>query len=278
MDFRYRKLLLFLTLPPLFFALAQARHESRQFRMPNNGLQEIQPEAIVPPPSEVGIQAAADIEALPFVAVDNTCRYCLTQLNLSGCTGWVSGESAVLYRIVLKRTNPLFVSLRPQRQDLDVSLSLFRMNEEGQLVCVEGEDGKAEGRAERLRVESLDPGTYYIAVGGYGADCGEFELSVESQAPMPVSLKGLSVSSGDGGALIRWETISEADLSYFRLYRRDVGENARKPVFQPRSRGDFSRGAQYQFLDRNAAGKPCAYVLTAVDHDGREVELEQRLD
>ncbi len=272
MGFRYRKFVFFLLLLSIFFALAQAKYESRQFRMPSNGTVSAQLGRVVPV-NEVGIETAASIETLPFVAIDNTCRYGLMDLDLSNCTASVSGESALLYRVLLKCESPLYAILRPLRRDLDVSLSLFRMGDEGQPDCIEGRDVKAEGQAERLHKESLTPGVYYLAVGGYGADCGEFELSVESVQTPPVSLREFTHAACDSGTLIHWETASEADLNHFRLYRRGVGENEPRSIFQPRSRGDFSHGARYQFFDRVGVGDQWSYVLAAVDRNGDEVEL-----
>jgi hypothetical protein len=272
MDFRYRKFIFFLLLPPILFALAQARHESRQFRLPSDDARNASLERAIPV-HEVGMEMAASLETLPFVIIDNTCRYDMMDLDLSGCTGLVSGESALLYRVILRCESPLFAVLRPLRPDLDVSLSLFRIGDEGQPVCVEGRDMKAEGQAERLRMESLPPGVYYIVVGGYGADCGEFELSVESLPTPPVSLREFTHTACDSGTLISWETDSEADLNHFTLYRRGVTEHDEYPIFQPRSRGDFSHGARYQFFDRAGVGEQCSYVLAAVARDGQEVEL-----
>jgi len=271
MDFRYRKFVFFLLLPPIFFALAQARYESRQFRMPSNGTASAQLDRVVPV-NEVGIETAASIETLPFVAIDNTCRYGVMDLDLSNCTASVSGESALLYRVILKRESPLYVVLRPLRRDLDVSLSLFRIGDEDQPECIEGRDVKAEGQAERLRMESLTPGVYYLAVGGYGADCGEFELSVESLPMPPVSLREFTHAACDSGTLVLWETDSEADLHHFKLYRRGNNGEGREAIFQPRSRGDFSHGARYEFFDEGAH-QGSSYGLVAIDDSGREIAL-----
>ena len=137
---------------------------------------------------------------------------------------------------------------------------------------MEGSDAKAEGWVERIRMKSVPAGVYYIMVGGYGSDCGQFELSVESSLVPPVSIREFSCEVRDGGALIYWETASEADLHYFKLYRAGVGDDRGELVFQPRSRGSFSQGARYEFYDRDG-DSGVAYVLTGVDVTGREVEI-----
>jgi hypothetical protein len=275
MDFRYRRIAFFLTLLATFWALAQARHDTRLFREPTCSTPESETARVVPI-IKIRPETAVDIDPLPFAALDNTCCYETVDLDLSSCTGMVSGEAAVAYRLSLDADNSLYATVRPLRSDFDVALGLFRMGEKDELVCVEGSDAKAEGWAERIRMESVPAGVYYIMVGGYGSDCGEFELSVESALVPPVSIREFACEVRHGGALVHWETGFEADLDYFKLYRTGADDDAQEVVYQPRSRGGFSHGARYEFFDRNG-DSGLAYVLTGVDVTGREIEIRRQL-
>jgi hypothetical protein len=267
MEFRLRRLVFFVTLLASFWVLAQARHENGRFRVAADA----DPTAVsLVPIAEVGSNHAADMGKAPFDVFDNSCQYELKALELSGCTGFVAGDAAGVYRFALDKEAPLRVTARPLRDDFDVAVSLLRVGEQGRLVCVEGRDEEPEGRMERLEMDSLQAGTYYIAVGGYGSDCGQFELSVESELPAPVSLRQFTSTPRNGGMMIRWETRSEADVRYFKLCR--AGRDEERPIFQPRSRGGFSHGARYEYFDEGA-GQDSSYDLIAVDSDGHETKL-----
>jgi hypothetical protein len=275
MDFRYRRIAFFLTLLATFWVLAQARHDDRLVRVPADspGVSEM---AQAFPIATIGLESAASIDQLPFAALDNTCCYETTDLELSSCTGMVSGEAAVAYRLSFDEEKSLYVTVRPLRSDFDVALGLFQVGERGELICVKGSDAKGEGWVERIRMKLIPVGVYYIVVGGYGSGCGQFELSVESTLLPPVSIREFACEIRDGGALVYWETVSETDLHYFKLYRAGVGGDRGQVVFQPRSRGHFSGGARYEFFDPDGDSGN-GYILTGVDMTGREVEIGEQL-
>lgn len=273
MDFRYRRFALFLILIAAFWVLAQARHDVGLFRAPANMIGDPGIFGSVPI-TEIRLENAAGIDRFPFVALDNTCRYEIVDTELSCCTGMISGEAAIIYRLTHSREVPLYVTVRPLRSDFDAAFGLFRVGERGELLCVKGSDDKAEGWAERIRLQSLPAGVYYLVVGGYGSDCGRFELSVESTLVPPVSLRDFICTLQNGGTLIQWETDFEADLHYFNLYRVGIDGEVGQPIFQPRSRGGFSHGAQYEFFDPDV-DNGLAYVLAGIDVTGREIEIRE---
>jgi hypothetical protein len=267
MEFRLRRLVFFVTLLASFWVLAQARHDVGRFRVATDA--DATAVSLVPI-AEVGSGNAADMGKAPFDVFDNSCRYEAKALELSGCTGFVAGDATGVYRFAVGKEGSLYVMARPLREDFDVAVSLLRVGEQGQLICVEGRDEEPEGRMERLQVDSLQAGVYYLAVGGYGSDCGQFELSVESELPSPVSLQEFTTTPRNGGRVIRWETRSEADVRYFKLCR--AGSDDEKPIFQPRGRGGFSRGARYEYFDEDVH-QDSSYDLIAVDSKGRETKL-----
>lgn len=275
MDFRYRRIAFLLTLLATFWALAQARYDDRLVRIPTDRA-DVSKTAEAVPIATIGLESAARIDQLPFAALDNTCLYETVGLELSSCTGMVSGEAAVAYRLSLDANNSLYAAARPVRSDFDVALSLFRVGEQGEFVCMEGSDAKGEGWVERIALKSIPAGEYCVVVGGYGSDCGQFELSVQSTLVSPVSIREFSCEIRDGGALVYWETASEVDLHYFKLYRGGVGDDRGQIVFQPRSRGHFSEGARYEFFDPDG-DHGMAYILIGVDMTGREIEIRKQL-
>lgn len=267
----YRKIAFFFLLIALFWALAQARHSAWQLQTATysvSGASSLETVAI----ERLGIENAACIDRFPFVALDNTCRYEITGVELWDCTGLVSGESAIPYQITLDKAEPVSITVRPIRDDFDVAVGLFRASASGELLCVAGKDTEKEGRAERIKLASLPSGIYYVVIGGYGSDCGMFELSVEFEHVLPVSLHEFTIAEQDSGTVIRWETGFEADLHHFELYRVSSVDGTRQRVFQPRSRGGFSKGARYEFFDREA-GSGQQYVLAGIDVTGWEFEL-----
>lgn len=275
MSLRSRRIVFFLTLLATFWALAQARHDTWLFRATTYTISDPAIAQTVPI-TKLGIESAASIWKLPFVALDNTCRYEADGLELSNCTGMVSSEAAIIYRFSLENEKPLYVTVRPVRRDFDIALGLFCTGDQGELICIEGSDRKAEGWAERIRLQSLPEGDYYLVVGGYGSDCGRFELSVETTLAPLVSLREFTCAFGDSGVFVRWETNSEGELQHFRLYRVEADGDGREIIFQPRSRGGFSRGARYEFLDRDADNRS-TYILAGIDVTGREVEIQKQL-
>jgi hypothetical protein len=272
MKFCYQKIVFLFLLTVAFWALAQARHSIRQsqtaaYSISGGSLsQSVAIEGIT-------IESAAQIERFPFVALDNTCRYEVKGVELWDCTGLISGPSAIAYQITLHEAEPVFVDVRPMRDDFDVAVGLFRADASGELFCVSGKDTEKEGQAERIRLASVPVGTYYVVIGGYGSDCGMFELSVESELVLPVSLQEFTIAEQDSGIVVRWKTGFENDLHHFELYRVSNADGTRQRVFQPRSRGDFSSGARYEFFDRDA-GSEQRYVLAGIDLTGREFELK----
>ena len=268
----YRKIAFLFLLTVAFWALAQARHSARQSQTAAysiSGRSLSQSVAI----EGIAIENAACIDRFPFVALDNTCRYEIKGVELWDCTGLISGPSAIAYQITLHEAEPVFVTVRPMRDDFDVAVGLFRASASGELLCVVGKDTEKEGRAERIRLASLPAGAYYVVIGGYGSDCGMFELSVESELVLPVSLQEFTIAEQDSGTVVRWKTGFEKDLHHFELYRVSNADGTRQRVFQPRSRGGFSSGARYEFFDRDA-GSEQRYVLAGIDLTGREFELK----
>ena len=267
----YRKIALLFLLTAAFWALAQARHSARQFQTAVYsviGVSSSEAVAI----ERIGIENAARIDKIPFVALDNTCRYEIKGVELWDCTGLISSRSAIGYQIALNEAESVLITVRPIRDDFDVAVGLFRAEASGDLLCVAGNDTENEGRAERVRLTSLSPGVYYVVIGGYGTDCGMFELSVEFERTPPVSLLEFTIAEQDSGTIVRWKTDFEADLHHFKLYRVSNADGTRRRVFQPRSRGSFSSGARYEFFDRDASAQQ-RYVLAGIDLTGREFEL-----
>ena len=268
----YRKIALLFLLLVAFWALAQARHSAKRlhttaYSLSGAGL----PKAVMI--SRLGIENAAHIDKFPFVALDNTCRYEIEGVELWDCTGLISSQTAIGYQITLYEVEPIFITVRPIRNDFDVAVGLFRADALGELICVAGNDTENEGQAERIRLPSLLPGVYFVVIGGYGADCGMFELSVEIAPVFPVSLQEFTVVEQDSGTFVRWKTGFEKDLHHFELYRMSRADGTRQRVFQPRSRGGFSKGASYEFFDRDVDSRP-QYVLAGIDVAGREFELK----
>lgn len=267
----YRKIALLVLLIAVFWALAQARHSAKQLQTAAYSLSDANsPEAVMI--ERLGIENAARIDRFPFVALDNTCRYEIKGVELWDCTGLVSSQSVIGYQIALHGPKPVFITVRPIRDDFDVAVGLFRADASGELLCVTGNDMEKEGRAERIRLASLSPGVYYVIIGGYDTDCGMFELSVEFELVLPVSLQEFVIAEQDSGTVVRWETVFEADLHHFELYRVSNADGTRQRVFQPRSRGSFSKGARYEFFDRDADSEQ-QYVLAGIDVTGQEFEL-----
>ena len=273
MNFRYRRFALFLILLAAFWVLAQARHDARLFRAPINTVRDPGTMGRIPI-AELKLENAAHIDRLPFVALDNTCLYEVVSPELSYCTRMISGDAAIIYRLALDQRKPLYATVRPLNDDFDVAIGIFRIGEHNEVVCIGGSDDKPEGWAERIMLPSLPAGVYYLMVGGYGSDCGQFEFSVESAQMPPVSLRDFTCTFQDGGTLVQWETDYEADLHYFKLYRVGIDGEIGHPIFQPRSRGGFSHGARYEFFDRDI-DNGLAYVLVGIDVTGREIEIKE---
>ncbi len=268
----YRKIALLLLLTTVFWALAQARHGTKQLQMTSYSTSDGHSrEAVLI--EQVTIENAVRIDRFPFVALDNTCLYEMKGVELWDCTGLISNQSAIGYQIALHDVESIFITVRPMRDDFDVAVGLFRADALGELFCVAGKDTEKEGRAERIRLASVPPGVYYVLIGGYGSDCGSFELSVEFEYTLPVSLQEFTIAEQDSGTVIRWKTGFEADLHHFELYRVSNADGTWQRVFQPRSRGSFSSGARYEFFDRHT-GSEQQYVLAGIDVTGREFELK----
>ncbi|MBU1707487.1 hypothetical protein KKB28_06190 [bacterium] len=269
----YRKIAFLFLLVVLFWALAQARHNARQFQTAAySEYGKSSPEAVAI--ERIGIENAACIDRYPFVALDNTCRHEISGVELWDCTGLISSQSAIGYKIAFNEAESIFITVRPIRDDFDIAVGLFRADASGELFCVVGKDTEKEGWAERIRLVSLPAGVYYIVIGGYGTDCGMFEFSVELNPLIPVSLQEFTIIEQDSGTVVRWKTDFEADLHHFRLYRVSDADGTRQRIFQPRSRGSFSKGARYEFFDRDARAEQ-RYVLAGIDVTGKEFELRK---
>ena len=205
-----------------------------------------------------------EVVALPFVALDNTCYYSGGK-DLSRCTGSLSGAPAREYRLLATEREAFFVGVQPRSDYFDLSFALLTMDQR----CIAGYDNQGSGLPETAVLSDLEPGEYLLVVGGYGEDCGPYELTVSREIPDVARVVETGILQGRNGTVVRWGTFAEVDLNYFILYRT-VGEERQK-IAVLRAHGSPAGFARYRVMDRKPQ-PDSTYEIEAVASDGR-IEL-----
>lgn len=197
--------------------------------------------------------------------MDNTCEYS-QEIDISGCTGVVSGSAARVYQLNLQSDQTLRVTVEPRSSFFDPSFAILSENH----TCVGGSDSHGPGLAEKLEPLYLLAGNYSLVICGYDGDCGPYSLTVSADIPPIAQITAPDFKSGPNGTVVSWQTFAEFDLSHFILYRKD-GDNLVK-IAVLRKHGSPAQTANYRFIDRRLNTAE-AYEIDAVATDGRIEKL-----
>ncbi len=219
-----------------------------------------------PDPTPASAPPTVDEKTLPFVALDNTCYYSSGE-DLSKCTGSLSGAPAREYRLSATDKDVLEISLEPRSQDFDPSFALFTEDRH----CIGGYDNQGPGQTETAELKDVEPGQYLLVVGGYGDDCGPYELTVRKEHDDIAQVVQTQKHEGPNGTVLRWSTFAEVDLSHFILYRIAGQDSERVAVL--RAHGSPAGFAHYRVMDRTPQ-PDSTYEIEAVANDGRVEMVE----
>ena len=214
-----------------------------------------------PLPEDTTRVPPVDITQLPLVAMENTCYYPGGE-DLSGCTGTISGGPVREYTLHTTGHNSYYISAEPRSLYFDLSLAIYDVSH----ACVVGKDDRGPGYSESALLENPAQGDYRLVVGGYGEDCGPYELSVSAKAPEIAQVMKPATLVGRNGTVVRWETFAEVDLAHFELYRQT--KDQREQIAVLRAHGSKAGFANYRFTDRSPR-TDSVYVIEAVAKDGR---------
>jgi hypothetical protein len=223
-----------------------------------------QTEVATPAQDQNSTEPLVEVVSLPFVALDNTCYYSGGE-DLSHCTGSLSGAPAREYRLSATKREALWVGVQPRSDYFDPSFALLTADQR----CIAGYDNQGPGLPETAMLNDLEPGEYLLVVGGYGEDCGPYELTVRQETPEIARVVETRTIEGPNGTVVRWGTFAEVDLDYFILYRT-VGED-RQQIAVLRAHGSPAGFARYRVMDRKPQ-PDSTYEIEAVASDGR-IEL-----
>ena len=250
-----------LTLFGCMWALTRLQgHDVPLAAVPDDSAHVVLPET-AQPAAEMAPAPPVDVSQLPLAALDNTCFYSGTR-DLSRCTGTVSGSPAREYVIHANGKDTYYVIVEPRSVFYDPSLVVLN----GQQECIVGEDERGPGYSESTVLEHPASGDYSLIVGGYGDDCGPYELTVSTTAPEIARVIKPAAHVGRNGTVVRWETFAEVDLAHFEVYRQSGSIRERIAVL--RAHGSKAGFANYRFTDR-APELDAEYVIEAVAKDGR---------
>jgi hypothetical protein len=215
---------------------------------------------------EASAAPAIVVETVPLVALDNTCFYSSMQ-DLSRCTGALSFAPAREYRIAAIRNQVLYFGAKPRSDIFDISVALLTADAK----CIVGYDENGPGWPEAAVVTGLDSGEYVLVVGGYGEDCGPYELTVSMETPEMARVVETGVLNGRNGTVVRWGTFAEVDMAHYALYRWKAEERERVAVL--RAHGSPAGFARYRVIDRRPQ-PDSTYEIEAVARDGRRELFE----
>jgi len=200
------------------------------------------------------------------------CGFC-DDYDLSPCTGEPSESEDMVFRVTVASPDPqdppdLYILVNPVGE-WDVALAVLSdCGDFSALSCIAGADHNGPGLPEVCSIPSLPNGSYYIVVSGWTSDCGDFNLFVSSDYPLPVELTSFTGLAGDREARIMWQTASETNNDHFYLLRSIDNRNF------SRITGDIPgtnspTGGRYSYIDRFLSnGTTYFYKLADVDING----------
>jgi hypothetical protein len=199
------------------------------------------------------------------------CDY-MNDYDLEPCTGWESDAPDMVIEFTWSQGGPndIYVLVLPSTM-WDISVALISdCGDFGPTSCIDGEDANGPGWSEAINVCGLPDGTYYIVVSGFMSACGEFDICISSNNPLPVELVSFEGIAGDGQVELTWRTASETNNDHFYLVRSIDARN------YARISGDIAAtnsptGSTYSYIDDNVVnGTTYYYKLADVDINGQE--------
>jgi len=210
-------------------------------------------------------EAHGEIGELPFAVMENSCLDGEV-MDLSDCTGLLSGGRGREYTLHVKPGENLRITVEPLYEEFDVSFALLNGD-----FCIVGRDKGRKGESEQATVHNLAAGDYRLCVGGYDGDCGPYLLTVEDQPPSLAQIRDASAYNGRNGTVLRWKSFGEVDLTEYQIYRLTNDNRERIAVLRPH--GSPAGFSVYRFMDRGHL-PGSAYEVEMVARDGRSERVE----
>ena len=136
----------------------------------------------------------------------------------------------------------------------------------GALTCVTGDDDGGAGTLSKVVFTSSVGTTYYIIVGGFGSNEGNYQMDITC-AVLPVELVAFTAAARDKEVALDWETATEINNDYFTVERSKDALHWEKVLEMP-GMGTSYATQVYQALDKSPYEGASYYRLKQTDYDG----------